>query len=56
MRLGRGISGQLGHGKMVNALISKIVDSLIRLVVVNVAAGWSHSGFVTGLCQFTMKG
>ncbi|KAL9664449.1 hypothetical protein QQ045_019850 [Rhodiola kirilowii] len=44
---GRGTSGQLGHGEMVNVLKPKMVESLKSLVIVHVAAGWNHSGFVT---------
>uniref|UniRef100_A0A7N0VMZ6 RCC1-like domain-containing protein n=1 Tax=Kalanchoe fedtschenkoi TaxID=63787 RepID=A0A7N0VMZ6_KALFE len=44
---GRGTSGQLGHGEMVNSLKPKLLEALTGYVVVHVAAGWSHSGFVT---------
>ncbi|CAA3024809.1 Hypothetical predicted protein [Olea europaea subsp. europaea] len=48
---GRGTSGQLGHGEMINSLQPKLVKALEGLVITHVSAGWSHSGFVsdTGL-------
>ncbi|KAH6769551.1 Regulator of chromosome condensation family protein [Perilla frutescens var. hirtella] len=44
---GRGISGQLGHGEMVNNLQPKLVKELEGLVITHVSAGWNHSGFVS---------
>ena len=46
---GRGTSGQLGHGDMVNSLCPKVVSSLENNFIAHVSAGWSHSGFVSGL-------
>ncbi|KAL3570034.1 hypothetical protein D5086_027283 [Populus alba] len=48
---GRGTTGQLGHGEMLNSLHPKPVSSLQSYVITQVSAGWSHSGFVsdTGL-------
>lgn len=45
---GRGTSGQLGHGEMVNSSQPKIVEGLEGVVITHVSAGWNHSGFVTG--------
>lgn len=45
---GRGTSGQLGHGDMVNSLYPKLVASLQAYLISHVSAGWSHSGFVSG--------
>lgn len=52
---GRGNSGQLGHGEIVsNALYPKAVTSLDGYVITHVAAGWSHSAFVSDSgCVFT---
>ncbi|KAK4598379.1 hypothetical protein RGQ29_015733 [Quercus rubra] len=51
---GRGTSGQLGHGDMVNSLCPKVVSSLENNFIAHVSAGWSHSGFVSdGGCVFT---
>ncbi|CAJ1931681.1 unnamed protein product [Sphenostylis stenocarpa] len=52
---GRGNSGQLGHGEIVsNALLPKAVMSLDGYFITHVAAGWSHSGFVSDTgCVFT---
>ncbi|XP_061351951.1 ultraviolet-B receptor UVR8-like [Gastrolobium bilobum] len=52
---GRGNSGQLGHGKVVNnALYPKTVTSLDGYIITHVSAGWSHSGFVSDTgCLFT---
>lgn len=51
---GRGASGQLGHGDMVNSLCPKVVSSLENNFITHVSAGWSHSGFVSdGGCVFT---
>ncbi|XP_019257039.1 PREDICTED: ultraviolet-B receptor UVR8 isoform X2 [Nicotiana attenuata] len=51
---GRGTSGQLGHGKMVNCLHPKYVESLEGVFITHASAGWNHSGFVSawawGLC------
>ncbi|KAL2346200.1 hypothetical protein Fmac_000200 [Flemingia macrophylla] len=47
---GRGNSGQLGHGEVVsNALYPKALTSLDDSFITHVAAGWSHSAFVSGL-------
>ncbi|KAL2519427.1 Regulator of chromosome condensation (RCC1) family protein [Abeliophyllum distichum] len=48
---GRGTSGQLGHGEMVNSLQPKPVKAVEGLVISHASAGWNHSGFVsdTGL-------
>ncbi|EYU28697.1 hypothetical protein MIMGU_mgv1a008743mg [Erythranthe guttata] len=43
---GRGTSGQLGHGEMVNCLHPKLVNAFQDSVVTHVSAGWNHSGFV----------
>jgi len=45
---GRGTSGQLGHGDMVNSLYPKLVASLQAYFIAHVSAGWNHSGFVSG--------
>lgn len=45
---GRGTSGQLGHGEMVNVLQPKDVESLEGYVITHVSAGWNHSGVVSG--------
>ncbi|KAK6241963.1 Regulator of chromosome condensation [Theobroma cacao] len=52
---GRGNSGQLGHGEMVNTLLApKPVMSLESYFITQVSAGWSHSGFVSDEgCAFT---
>ncbi|GMY26079.1 ultraviolet-B receptor UVR8 isoform X2 [Fagus crenata] len=51
---GRGTSGQLGHGDMVNTLYPKVVSSLEDYFITHVSAGWNHSGFVSdGGCVFT---
>ncbi|KAI3467406.1 hypothetical protein Pfo_024069 [Paulownia fortunei] len=44
---GRGTSGQLGHGEMVNSLQPKVVKALEGFVITHVSAGWNHSGFVS---------
>lgn len=44
---GRGTSGQLGHGEMINNLQPKLVKGLEVLVITHVSAGWNHSGFVS---------
>ncbi|KAL8035642.1 hypothetical protein ABFX02_12G110700 [Erythranthe guttata] len=44
---GRGTSGQLGHGEMVNCLHPKLVNAFQDSVVTHVSAGWNHSGFVS---------
>ncbi|KAL8518818.1 hypothetical protein ACS0TY_009970 [Phlomoides rotata] len=44
---GRGSSGQLGHGEMVNSSQPKIVEGFEGVVITHVSAGWNHSGFVT---------
>ncbi|KAB1220734.1 Ultraviolet-B receptor UVR8 [Morella rubra] len=54
MTWGRGASGQLGHGEMVNNLYPKAVTSLQNDFIIHVSAGWSHSGFVADSgCLFT---
>ncbi|KAF5443254.1 hypothetical protein F2P56_035825 [Juglans regia] len=51
---GRGTSGQLGHGEMVNSLYPMPVTSLQDYFITHVSAGWSHSGFVSDSgCLFT---
>ncbi|KAL2253481.1 UNVERIFIED_CONTAM: putative E3 ubiquitin-protein ligase HERC2 [Sesamum indicum] len=45
---GRGTSGQLGHGEMVNSLQPKAVKALESFTITHVSAGWNHSGFVSG--------
>ncbi|KAI4328375.1 hypothetical protein L6164_020732 [Bauhinia variegata] len=52
---GRGSSGQLGHGEVVNhGLYPKPVTCLDPYFVTHVSAGWSHSGFVSDSgCLFT---
>ncbi|KAL9328129.1 hypothetical protein ACSQ67_003132 [Phaseolus vulgaris] len=52
---GRGNSRQLGHGEVLsNALFPKAVTSLDGYFITHVAAGWSHSGFVSDTgCVFT---
>ncbi|XP_070043931.1 ultraviolet-B receptor UVR8 isoform X1 [Nicotiana tomentosiformis] len=44
---GRGTSGQLGHGEMVNCLRPKYVESLEGFFITQASAGWNHSGFVS---------
>ncbi|KAK4429943.1 Ultraviolet-B receptor UVR8 [Sesamum alatum] len=44
---GRGTSGQLGHGEMVNSLKPKAVKALESFTITHVSAGWNHSGFVS---------
>lgn len=51
---GRGTSGQLGHGEMVNCLQPKAVEALEGFVISHVSAGWNHSGFVSGFCTFVI--
>lgn len=46
---GRGTTGQLGHGEMLNSLHPKPVSSLQSYVITQVSAGWSHSGFVSDI-------
>ncbi|KAB5525226.1 hypothetical protein DKX38_022975 [Salix brachista] len=46
---GRGTTGQLGHGEMLNSLHPKPVSSLQSYVITHVSAGWSHSGFVSDI-------
>lgn len=51
---GRGTSGQLGHGEMVNSLQPKPLESLGGFVITHASAGWNHSGFVSeNGCLFT---
>lgn len=47
---GRGSSGQLGHGEMVDALYPKPVTFFDghRYTITHISAGWNHSGFVSG--------
>lgn len=52
---GRGTSGQLGHGDMVNTLYPKVVSSLGDYFITHVSAGWNHSGFVSGLFIFHLR-
>ncbi|XP_015074849.1 ultraviolet-B receptor UVR8 isoform X3 [Solanum pennellii] len=44
---GRGTSGQLGHGEMVNCLHPKSVEYLEGIFITHASAGWNHSGFVS---------
>ncbi|KAL9421307.1 hypothetical protein AB3S75_038804 [Citrus x aurantiifolia] len=46
---GRGSSGQLGHGEMVDALYPKPVTFFDghRYTITHISAGWNHSGFVS---------
>lgn len=55
---GRGTSGQLGLGEMVNSLYPMPVTSLQDYFITHVSAGWSHSGFVSGSfsCNFSVRG
>ncbi|KAJ7953743.1 ultraviolet-B receptor UVR8 [Quillaja saponaria] len=52
---GRGTSGQLGHGEIVNCTLNpKPLTSLESYFITYVSAGWSHSGFVSDTgCLFT---
>ncbi|CAA7036186.1 unnamed protein product [Microthlaspi erraticum] len=51
---GRGSSGQLGHGDILNTLLPKPVSFFDDYVITQAAAGWSHSGFVSDSgCLFT---
>lgn len=52
---GRGDSGQLGHGEVVNNLLyPKAITSLDNYFITHVSAGWGHSGFVSDSgCLFT---
>lgn len=54
---GRGTSGQLGHGEMINSLYPMPVTSLQDYFITHVSAGWSHSGFVSGSfsCNFSVR-
>lgn len=54
MTWGRGKSGQLGHGNSENQLEPKVVEVLKDKVIHSVAAGWNHSGFVSGLSFFSL--
>lgn len=49
---GRGTSGQLGHGQMESSLVPKPVLGLESHFISHVAAGWSHSGFVSGFLSY----
>ncbi|KAL5553966.1 hypothetical protein UlMin_041367 [Ulmus minor] len=44
---GRGTSGQLGHGDMVNISNPKLVTFLETCFITHASAGWNHSGFVS---------
>ncbi|XP_030505585.1 ultraviolet-B receptor UVR8 isoform X1 [Cannabis sativa] len=44
---GRGASGQLGHGDMLNNPNPKLVNILESYCITHVSAGWNHSGFVS---------
>lgn len=51
---GRGTSGQLGHGDLLNCSLPKPVEFFQDFVVTCVSAGWNHSGFVSDKgCLFT---
>ncbi|XP_065860895.1 ultraviolet-B receptor UVR8 isoform X2 [Euphorbia lathyris] len=51
---GRGTSGELGHGELLNSLHPKPVNLLDDYFITHVSAGWSHSGFVSDSgCLFT---
>jgi alpha-tubulin suppressor-like RCC1 family protein len=51
---GRGSSGQLGHGDILNITLPKLVSFFDDSVITQAAAGWSHSGFVSDSgCIFT---
>ncbi|KAG7598177.1 Regulator of chromosome condensation RCC1 [Arabidopsis suecica] len=51
---GRGSSGQLGHGDILNITLPKLVSFFDGYVITQAAAGWSHSGFVSDSgCLFT---
>ncbi|KFK44621.1 hypothetical protein AALP_AA1G282600 [Arabis alpina] len=51
---GRGNSGQLGHGDIINTCLPKPVSFFNDYVITQAAAGWSHSGFVSDSgCLFT---
>ncbi|GAY36554.1 hypothetical protein CUMW_022910 [Citrus unshiu] len=53
---GRGNSGQLGHGEMVDALYPKPVTffDVHGYTITHISAGWNHSGFVSDSgCLFT---
>lgn len=44
---GRGKSGQLGHGDCESLMQPKLVGSLENISISSMAAGWSHSAFVS---------
>ncbi|KAJ4916548.1 Regulator of chromosome condensation (RCC1) family protein [Raphanus sativus] len=51
---GRGNSGQLGHGDILDSSLPKPVSFFQDYVVTQASAGWSHSGFVSDSgCLFT---
>ncbi|ESQ34348.1 hypothetical protein EUTSA_v10007854mg [Eutrema salsugineum] len=51
---GRGNSGQLGHGDILNTCLPKPVSFFDDYVITQASAGWSHSGFVSDSgCLFT---
>ncbi|XP_023645360.1 ultraviolet-B receptor UVR8 isoform X2 [Capsella rubella] len=51
---GRGSSGQLGHGDILSTSLPKPVSFFDDCVIIQAAAGWSHSGFVSDSgCLFT---
>lgn len=45
---GRGNSGQLGHGDILNTSLPKPLSFFDDYVITQAAAGWSHSAFVSG--------
>lgn len=49
---GNGESGALGHGKELGDVSApKIVELFHSINVCSLAAGWSHTAFVTGTCN-----
>lgn len=46
---GRGQAGCLGQGDETSSVVPRVVTSLQGIRIRNVAAGWNHSAFVTGL-------
>lgn len=46
---GRGQAGCLGQGDEASREVPRVVTSLQGIRIRNVAAGWNHSAFVTGL-------
>uniref|UniRef100_M4E7A9 RCC1-like domain-containing protein n=1 Tax=Brassica campestris TaxID=3711 RepID=M4E7A9_BRACM len=49
---GRGNSGQLGHGDMLDSSLPKPVSFFDDYVVTQASAGWSHSGFVSAKVSY----